>query len=238
MKRPLLLLASVLGVAVIAIGALVVVQALRSDDPDLVTEAPAIPTTQPGSTASPSASGTSGVVRFVVQKEGSSAKYVVREKLAALQFPTNAVGETTDVSGEFYLTTQGLAPAPESRFQVDLRTLRSDESRRDAFIRQSTLRTGQFPMAEFVIESLAGFPASYSEGTEVTVTVAGRLTVRGVTKPVTWQVKARKAGETLTAVADTEFKMTDFGIDPPNVSVAKAEDGVHLQMVIVAKQAR
>ena len=45
------------------------------------------------------------------------------------------------------------------------------------------------------------------------------------------------AGDTLSAIADTDFKMTDFGITPPDVSLAKSENGVHLQIRILAKLA-
>jgi hypothetical protein len=58
-----------------------------------------------------------------------------------------------------------------------------------------------------------------------------------VSKPVQWAVKARHSGAILTGIADLDFNMTDFGITPPNVQVAKAENGVHLQITLLMKQA-
>jgi polyisoprenoid-binding protein YceI len=108
---------------------------------------------------------------------------------------------------------------------------------RDNYVRQNVLQTTRFPSAEFVAESITGFPAGYTEGQEVPMTLSGSLTIHGVTKKVDWAVKARRSGDTLTGIADLQFNMTDFGITPPSVPVAKAENGVTLQVTIVAKLA-
>ena len=243
-----------IGGAVIALIAVVVVAAvvvtmLRSDDPNLATEAPQLPTSTNGSganaeagiggaTATPAAGGVAadGTLRFVIDPAQSSAKYVVQETLRGLE--ATAVGETKDITGEILLSRTGLAATP-STFRVDLSTLRSDEGMRDNFIRTNTLRTNnaQNRYAEFRITNVTGFPASYVEGQEVTLTLSGDMTIRGVTKPVIWQVRARQAGDLLSATADTDFKMTDFGITPPDVQVARARDEVHVQVVLVAKRA-
>ena len=233
-------------VIVAAAGAAIGVQLYRNDDPELLTQAPAIATATAPAPAgtSPAAAGATGAplpggtIRYVVGA-GSSAKYVVREKLANLPASTNAVGQTTSVSGELLMTGNGLAPSPRSTFRVDLRTLQSDESRRDNTLRMSVLRTSQYPNAEFALTSVSGgFPAGYREGDEVSFTISGNLTLRGQAREVTWQVKARRSGDTISAVADTSFTMTDFGITPPDIrGIAKAEDGVQLQVVLVAKRA-
>jgi polyisoprenoid-binding protein YceI len=223
------------------LAAAVIITKLRSDDPNLATEAPAIPTATTGldvavsPTFGTSTGASGGILHFVIDPANSEAKYVVRETLRGVVGAT-AVGTTKTITGDLYLTPQGLAPGTPSKFSVDLRTLRTDENMRDNYVRQNVLRTNQFPFAEFVVESLSGFPANYAEGTEVSLTMTGTLTVRGTTKPVTWTVKARRAGDTLTGIADVDFNMSDFGITPPDVGFAKAENGVHLQVTILAKQ--
>jgi polyisoprenoid-binding protein YceI len=251
MSKTTKIIGGVVAAVVVIIVVAAVVWRLRSDDPNLLTEAPAIPTgTAPTSATAatePTAAATTGdaaptsvpdlpagVLHFVVDASGSSAKYVVKETLAGL--PSTAVGETSDVTGDLYLTETGLEPSLASGFKVDLRTLKSDESRRDNYIRGTSLQTSQFPFAEFTITGLTDFPADYVEDTEIALTLTGDLTVKDVTQSITWQVKARRAGDTMTAVADTEFNMSDFGISPPNVQIAKAEDGVQLQVVLVLRQ--
>lgn len=242
MRRKWVLIAGgAMAAVVLAIGAAIAVQLYRSDDPALLTEAPAIPSAARTASATGSATpaagqpATGGAVHYGVGT-GSSAKYVVREKLANLPTSTNAVGETTAVTGDLYLRDGQLAATPPSVFTVDLRQLKSDESRRDASIRSTTLRTSQFPNATFILETTSGgFPANYAEGAEVSFTSSGKLTIRDQTRNVTWQVKARRSGDTVTILADTSFNMSDFGVEPPDVrGIAKAEDGVQLQVAIVA----
>jgi polyisoprenoid-binding protein YceI len=240
MKRPVIIAGGAVLFVAVAIAAVVIIWTLRSDDPNLLTEAPAIPTATSGGadvapTTAASTSLPAGVRRFVVASGESSAKYVVEETLRGL--PATAVGTTTDVTGEIYLSKDGLYKDLPSKFKVDLRTLKTDESQRDNYIRQNVLRTGQFPFAEFVVESVSGFPAGYAEGTEISLTLNGTMTVKGQSKPVTFTVKARQAGNTLTATADTQFNMTDFGIEPPEVVLAKAKNGVILQVVLIAREA-
>jgi polyisoprenoid-binding protein YceI len=254
MKKPLLIAGGVAAVAALAIVALVVVQLLRSDDPNLATEAPLIatPTAAAGSasggttgaTGSPeatpssndgaSASVPAGVREFVIVSAESEAKYVVRESLRGLT--TNAVGTTNAIEGSILLTDGGLSDAGESLFRVDLSTLESDEGMRDSFIKRTTLQTSQFQFAEFVLEDVSGFPAGYVEDTEVEMTISGTLTIRDVSKPVTWAVKARQLGDTLTAVADLTITFQDFGMSPPSVPIATAEDEIQLQIVLVARE--
>lgn len=106
---------------------------------------------------------------------------------------------------------------------------------RDRFVRDQTLQTGRFPTADFVVTSITPFPTNYVAGTEVNVNITGNMTIHGVTKPLTFTSKARRDGLALTGIADVDFKMSDFNITPPNVQLAKAEDGVHLQITIFAK---
>jgi polyisoprenoid-binding protein YceI len=244
MRRLGILAGGLLAIVVIGAVALIVIQKLRSDDPNLKTEAPAIPQADTGATAAPtrasstpSATTAPGLVHFVVDQSGSEVKYVVREKLARLPASSDAVGTTNAITGDLFLSTQGLATTVMSTITVDLTKLKTDEALRDNFVRQSVLQTGRFPMATFTAEAISGFPANYVDGSEASLTISGTLTIHGVSKPVQWAVKARHSGAILTGIADLDFNMTDFGITPPNVQVAKAENGVHLQITLLMKQA-
>ena len=237
--RKILSATAVLGV--IAFAAVIGVFLLRSDDPGLATEAPLI-TSPTGAAAALDVAPTgtaavdlpAGVRRFVIDPSGSSAKYVVKENLRLID--TTAVGETNAISGEIYLSPDGLYAGSASTFTVDLRELESDESRRDSYIKRTTLDTSSFPFAEFVVESLTGFPAGYVEDTQIALTLTGSMTIHGVSQPMTFTVLARQAGDSLTAAADADFKMTDFGIEPPSVQIAAARDEVHIQIVLLARE--
>jgi polyisoprenoid-binding protein YceI len=246
MKKALIIAGGLVGLVAVAIVALVVIQLLRSDDPNLATEAPLIASPTPGpqiSASTPEATATSanpqmtlpeGVRHFVIVPDESEAKYVVRESLRGLK--TNAVGTTSAIEGDIYLTPEGLSDAGESAFRVDLSTLKSDESLRDSYIKRNVLQTRQYQYAHFVIDQVTGFPADYVEDTEVELTISGTLTVRDVSKPVTWAVKARQLGDTLSAVADLTITFQDFGMTPPSVPIATAEDNIQLQIVLIARE--
>ena len=117
-----------------------------------------------------------------------------------------------------------------------MRELTSDEGMRDRYIKRNTLNTTSFPFAEFVVESLCAFPADYVENDQVELTLSGSMTIHGVTQPITFVILTRQAGDTLTATADADFKMTDFGIRPRTVRIATARDEVHIKIVLVAKE--
>ncbi len=159
---------------------------------------------------------------------------VVEETLSGL--PATAVGVTTDVTGDIYLTADGLYDGLQSGFKVDLSTLKTDESRRDNYVRNNVLETAQYQYAEFVVESVDPFPVGYVEGEEASLTLTGMMTIKDVSLPITFTVLARQAGDRLTATADTEFLMSDFGIDPPSVRIARAKDGIILQVVLIAQE--
>jgi polyisoprenoid-binding protein YceI len=263
MKKLLVIAGAVVALVALAFAAIVGIQLLRSDDPNLLTEAPAIPSPTPGAAASGSigatgASGATGstgtaaaeptpgsndgaaalpegVRHFVIVPAESEAKYVVRENLRGIE--TTAVGTTRAIEGEVFLSPQGLSDAGESLFRVDLSTLESDEGMRDNYIKRNTLQTSQYQYATFVLEAVTGFPAGYVEDAEVELQISGTLTVRDVSKPVTWAVKARQLGDTLTAVADLTITFQDFGMSPPSVPIARAEDEIQLQIVLVAREA-
>ena len=216
----------------VALVALIAVTLLRSDDPNLATNAPPLPA---GASGTASAQG-NAPLHFVVDT-GSQVKTVAREQLTVAPVPSNAVAIAPGITGDLYLTKDGLASGQKSTFTVDLLTLKSDEALRDRAMRGS-LATDRFPKATMTIDSLTGFPAGYSGGKEVQMTMTGSMTIRETTKPVTWQVFARQGGDFLTAIADTDFKMTEFGVNPPNASITRVEDGVHVQVTLIAKLAK
>ena len=244
MKKPLMIVAGLAVVGALALGAFYAYELLGSDNPNLATEAPSIGTATsatPGSSSATPATGSSAAAsndinHFVIDPSQSTAKFVVHETLRGVANVTT-VGTTSAITGDLYLTPQGLVPTPKSSFSVDLTTLKTDTAMRDNYIKQNTLQTAKFPTADFNIDSLSDFPASYVEGSEADLSLTGTMTIHGVSKPVTWTVKARHSGDVLTATADADVTMTDFGMTPPDVGVAKAQDDVHLQVVFVSNRA-
>src|SRR5688500_19685329 len=91
-----------------------------------------------------------GPVRYTIVPERSEARYRIREQLAGVNFPNDAVGATRAVEGGIAFDAQGRVVSAQSRFTVDLRTLTSDHPRRDNYVRRNTLETERYPSAVFV----------------------------------------------------------------------------------------
>ena len=74
---------------------------------------------------------------------GSKARYRVREQLAGISFPSDAVGTTETVTGAIVINPDGSIDAAQSKITVDLKTLSSDQQMRDGYIQNRTLETAK-----------------------------------------------------------------------------------------------
>ena len=179
-----------------------------------------------------------GAVRFQVVANQSKAIFRVREQLARLQFPTDAVGSTGKVTGQIVVNPDGSFVSDQSKVTVDLNDLRTDDQLRDGFIKRTTLQTQRFPTAEFIPTQAGGLPSPLPDAGEHTFQVVGKMTVHGVEKEITWDVTARREGQTVTGAATTKFQFGDFGLQRPQVPVVLSIiDEIRLEVQLVAKQA-
>jgi polyisoprenoid-binding protein YceI len=161
---------------------------------------------------------------------GSKAEYRVREQLARLNFPNDAVGATESVTGALVIRTDG-SFAPESKLTADLRTLKTDEPKRDGFVRENTLETGRYPLAEFVPRRHKGLPAPVPAWGAANFQLTGDMTLHGVTAEQTWDVAATFAADGVTAKATTRFNFAKFKITVPRVfGLLSVDDDIRLEL--------
>jgi polyisoprenoid-binding protein YceI len=176
--------------------------------------------------------------RYAIVPNDSTATYRVQETFVGQGIHT-AVGSTGAVAGDLYLDLSNPAASTIGTITVDISTLASDSSQRDNQIRQRFLESNKYPTATFVPKRLEGLPDTpYTDGQALAFTIVGDLTIRDVTKEVTWAATGKLDGDTFTGSATTQFNMTDFGFDPPEIAgLLKAENGVALELTIVARRA-
>lgn len=168
-------------------------------------------------------------IRLVTADEGNEARYFVREQLARINFPSDAVGATSAVTGTLVLDTDGSVVGEESRFEVDLSTLRTDSDRRDNYVRRNVLGTDENPLAIFVPTAINGLDGSLPGSEPAELQMVGDLTINGVTRPVTWDVVAEASEETLSGTAVIQFNFDLFEMEIPSVgSVLSVEDNIRL----------
>jgi polyisoprenoid-binding protein YceI len=171
---------------------------------------------------------------YTIVPEESAARYRVQEELAEVG-QTEAVGETQAIIGQLAFDADGL-PLACSRFDVDLRTLKSDQAKRDNYLYNNTLEAEKYPLATFILRDVEGLDAPIADGEEKTLTLIGDLTLRDVTKPVAWEATVKREGDTLTGAAATEFEMPDFSIEPPSVPVVLGlDETIRLEFDVTAR---
>jgi len=196
------------------------------------TPSDATPTTaaQPHPSPTTAAASAQGELVTVVLVSGE-ARYRVREQLVGLSLPSDAVGTTQAVTGKLVASPDGMIVAEGSAFRVDLSTLKSDEGRRDNFVRRNTLQTDRFPFAEFVPTEVRGLSLPLQASGQVQFQLVGYLTIRDVTQQVVWDVTARIDGDEATGQARTSFTFATFNLTKPRVPVVLGvEDEIRLEV--------
>ena len=139
---------------------------------------------------------------------GSVAGFRVKE--AFLVFSNDIVGRTDGVSGS--LTVAG-NQVEQASFRVDLITIKVGGKQESAFAK--SLDTEDHPNAVISLSKPFTLTAAFTSGSRIARTVAGDLTMRGIRRPVTISVSARREGALLQAVGTIPIDFSSWGIDYP-----------------------
>jgi polyisoprenoid-binding protein YceI len=158
-------------------------------------------------------------MRYVTNGEGNKARYRVRERLVGKDLDNDAVGETPTVRGTIALDQRGRVIAAQSSFTADVSKLKSDQARRDRYVKNRILLLDSFPTTTFRATEVKGLTAPLPKTGEAKFQLVGDLTVKGVTRPSTWTITAMVNGDQLTGQAVTKFTFKEFGILQPKVPV-------------------
>ena len=170
-------------------------------------------------------------VRWVLSKEGSVARYRVREQLAGFDFPNDAVGTTPDITGAIVLYPDGAIVSERSEFRVQLASLVSDNERRDGFVQRRTLEVEQYPEAVLIPRRFVGLPYPLPEAGPVTFQMEADLTLHGETRQTVWEMTADFGTTAITGFATTAFPFHTFGITVPQVArVLSVDDHIRLEL--------
>ena len=183
-------------------------------------------------TAQPSA------ITWNVDTAGSRANVRVREQLVRLPAPNDAIITITGAQGSFTLDPDGTF-ASGSKISVDMTTITTDDRQRTDSIRRDPLEVSRFRTAELVPTRTSGLALPLAPSGDLAFQLTGDLTLHGVTKTVTFDVKARREGTklTATAAANPSWKFGDFGMRPPSsFSVLSIVDEIRMEFELVANE--
>ena len=163
------------------------------------------------------------------------ARYIVGEELRGVDLPIEAIGETSEVTGSIVFDGDGEVDSETSLLHVGLSGFRSDEDRRDRWVRSSLFNTRQFPNAELVVRGFDYLPWPLPESGEANFELYGDLTIQEVTKSVTWDVTARFDGTSVIGLAKTMITFDQFELSKPTFAfILSVEDEIFLEIDIVA----
>ena len=170
---------------------------------------------------------------------GTKARYKVREQLAGINFPSDAVGTTEAVSGTLVVNPDATIDAAQSKLTVDLRTIKSDQQMRDGYVQSRTLETEKYPMIEFVPRRAVGLPAPLPAGMQAQAgfQLIGDMTLHGVTKEVTWNIVATFGNDQVAGRATTTLLFTTFNISKPSLArIMSVDDKIELEIEFRCKR--
>ena len=194
--------------------------------------------TTPDATAAPTTSadaGSGAIVSFDgdwMPTTASEFGYRVQEVLAGLE--TTAVGRSNEITG--LLTIEGTT-ATELDVEVQVATISSDSSQRDAQFRGRIMSTDEFPTATFRLTEPIDFGTIPVGDETITATATGDLTLRGVTNPVIFDVTAQTTDGRIGVLGSIPVVFEDYGIDNPSFGAVRTEDEGLVEFVLVFEPA-
>jgi polyisoprenoid-binding protein YceI len=170
-------------------------------------------------------------VWLVPQERGNTVTafvgYRVHEKFGFdfVIWPNEAVGRTEAVTGRLEIRDGVLQVA---EIEADLQELRSDLSDRDRNVAENALLTGQFPAARFRLTEPVPL-TGVGRGEATDIEAHGELTIKDVTKPVVWPLRARWDGDVIEVAGQLLINRHDYGVDMGRFLVLRVDDEVTLE---------
>ncbi|TVR19366.1 MAG: YceI family protein [Anaerolineaceae bacterium] len=173
---------------------------------------------------------------YRIAQEQSEARFYIDEILAGEEI--TVVGTTNQVAGDVIVDFSNPASSQVGTIRINVRTLRTDNNFRDDAIRGRVLQSSrdEFEFAEFVPAEIIGLPESVAVGETIEFEIIGDLTLRDVTRTLTFNATVTVTDEqSLAGVASTTFPYRDFNLTVPQPpSVSFIADDVTIEIDFVA----
>lgn len=143
---------------------------------------------------------------------GSLAGYRVQEVLVGQN--STAVGRTSKIWGS--LTISGTT-VTKGTFTVNMASVVSDQSERNAHFEGPIMDVSQYPTATLTLSSPMSLGAIPADGIVENYSATGALDMHGVTKTVNFTVSAERLGSEIDVLADIAIPFSDWNISNPSI---------------------
>ena len=173
-----------------------------------------LPTSHPKSTSTSSGASTasSDVNGTYHVGSGSAAGYRVSEVLVGQH--STAVGRTSKIWGSISISNDEVT---SGTFTVDMASVVSDQSQRNARFDGSIMDVSQYPTATLTLTEPIDLGTIPAEGAAARYNAVGSLDMHGVTKSVSFPVTAERVGSAIDALADIPITFSEWNIANPSV---------------------
>ena len=148
-----------------------------------------------------------------------------------------AVGITKTIQGDIALDRANVANSQIGDITINISEFKSDNGRRDSFIRQNFLQSNKYPFATLTNVTAIGLPTgAYQEGTTLEFKIKGTLTVHDTPRDTTFDATGTFKDNVLVVRATTDLKISDFKVQVPSIGgLLKVDDPVRLVVNLVAR---
>jgi len=199
------------------------------------TGQPAPTAVLPAETQTPlnnAAAGATPVI-FEIDQEGSEVRFNIYELLRGT--PKDVIGVTNQVAGQVAINLSDLSSAKVGEILINARTLATDDDRRNQAIRNRILFTDQYEYIRFVPTQINGLQGEATTGQTITFQIEGDLTIRDITKPVTFELSLTgETTERISGSAKAVIQRADFNLNVPEVPfVADVGEEITLEIDLV-----
>lgn len=230
MKKILAVAVALLAVAIASV--IIYFEVIKGDPPSELGFTDAVETsTTTGGAAPTSVPALDG--EWTATGESVVGYRVIEDIIGGLQ-SNEAVGRTSDVEGTIVISGTTIGSAS---FTADLRTLKSDEQRRDEQVQERILNTAEFPTSTFTLTKPIVLDAIPLPGTEIVVTAIGNLELHGVTREVMIGIRAKHSGDRIEIVSQIPIVFADYDIPNPSNPFVSARDNGTLEVLLVLERA-
>lgn len=149
-------------------------------------------------------------VEIIISSE-SKGIYKIGEQFAGVNLPVTAVGETSNISGSIFFTNQGKV-MPGSSIVVDVTTLKSDENKRDGWVKRSG---GIGDNVIFDVTNITNLTWPLPKSGSLNVIIDGNLTISNITANKNWSANLNFENEKINGVASTTITWEEFSLVKP-----------------------
>lgn len=165
----------------------------------------------PGSTATGSAGAAAPLTGTWRVAAGSVVGYRVQEVLFGQD--NIAVGRTSTITGQLKISG---TTATAGRFTVQMATIKSDQSQRDAQFRGRIMDTSAYPTGTLTLTRPITLTPLPGAGVIKTYTAAGQLTLHGHTRQVSFTLSAERTGAGIEVSGSIPILFADWSIPNPS----------------------